>query len=656
VRRDSTRGAALHAAFCASLAACAGLAFWLPALRATHGDWPAPLDDVFIHFDFARSAARGHPFSWIAGQGYSSGETSPLYAFVLSAGYAIGFRGYFLGVWAALVAVASVTVAMRSLREWTAPAPAWTAWVAAPMLVCVGVVDWSLYSGMEVALAVALLSRALVSAKRTQHAVPAARAGAQWALGLWGALLVWTRPEAAVIVAPLAVVAARAARSQSPWAALGRAGLPGALATVSVLGLNWVMTGDAQSAGARLKLLGNNPFYSDVDRARELVLNLFYFVWKSCADQLGASPRLAWLLPGLALCAVAERRSRDLAVAALSSCALYTLIVSFNGAARHQNFRYYAPALALLLFGATLGIAAIGRSRGRKAAPLLALIAVLSAASRAQSQVTFFTAASKNIHDQQVSIGAQLRVVTPEDAVILVGDAGAIPYFSHRRAIDALGLGGYFGLPLVVAAPHGEAATVELLQRLAPGDRPTHLALYPNWFPGITSAFGRELARVTIDDNVICGGPAKVIYSADFAALDGDRPPSGEVLDELDVADVISERAHAYVSAAPSGGWTTMSFHRGIFDAGRITPEGTSERFLLRRSQDETVLVMRTDDASNTATLIAGQARIALRAEPAGTGAWIELRARLPAGSDTVAIEATRGALRDFHVWVIAAR
>lgn len=99
-----------------------------------------------------------------------------------------------------------------------------------------------------------------------------------------------------------------------------------------------------------------------------------------------------------------------------------------------------------------------------------------------------------------------------------------------------------------------------------------------------------------------------------------------------------------------------MSFRRGVFDAGRITPEGARERFLLRRRPDDTVLVVRTDDASNTATLIAGEARIALRPEYAGSDAWIELRARLPAGTDSVAIEATRGALRDFHVWVIAAR
>ena len=52
------------------------------AQQDRYGDWSAPLDDVFIHFDFARSTARGYPFQWLDRQGYSSGGTSLLYPFV----------------------------------------------------------------------------------------------------------------------------------------------------------------------------------------------------------------------------------------------------------------------------------------------------------------------------------------------------------------------------------------------------------------------------------------------------------------------------------------------------------------------------------------------------------------------------------------------
>src|SRR5262245_61350563 len=95
------------------------------------GPWSAPLDDVFIHFDFARSTARGFPFQWVEGNGYSSGGTSLLYPFVLAAGYwgaGIwgGFRGLALMEGAAVVAsVATFGVILGTRRlAATHPVPA----------------------------------------------------------------------------------------------------------------------------------------------------------------------------------------------------------------------------------------------------------------------------------------------------------------------------------------------------------------------------------------------------------------------------------------------------------------------------------------------------------------------------------------------------
>src|SRR5438105_4470490 len=69
----------------------------------TGGEWSAPLDDVFIHFDYARATARGYPFQWSEGNGFSSGNTSLSYPFVLAFGYWVGFRGLLLMKWAAIV-------------------------------------------------------------------------------------------------------------------------------------------------------------------------------------------------------------------------------------------------------------------------------------------------------------------------------------------------------------------------------------------------------------------------------------------------------------------------------------------------------------------------------------------------------------------------
>ncbi len=662
---------ALHWGFAVSLTLVAAASFYAPALRATGGDWPAPLDDVFIHFDFARSIARGHPFEWIAGQGFSSGETSVLYPFVLAGGYALGFRGIALGAWAAVVATGSLVAMMRSLRTLVRPAPAWVAWAGAVPLVSVGVLDWSWFSGMEVALFGAALLALLVAAKRAREAPAITRRANEWRAGVWGAALVLLRPEAVVIVAPLAVIVARRARAQSALAAIGRVGGPGACASALVLVANLVLTGDAQSAGARLKLLSANPYLGDVDRARELVTNLVYVKLKVLETFLTPSPRLWPLLPSLAIAALFAHRTRALAAACLSSAAAWTLLVSWNGAARFQNFRYYMPALALLLVASALGLAAVARARVRLVrlgGGAIFAAGVVLAALRVPLQVDFYRDASANIHDQQVEVGRRLTVLLPAGGRVLVGDAGAIPYVSDRGAIDALGLGGYRRMPFVEAATHGEAAMLELIERLDPSERPAILALYPNWFPRTTALFGTEVDRVTLAHNVICGGPTKGIYAADWSPLDR-ADEAVEAGDSIDVGDVVSERAHAYASPAPDGGWAIADVRRTarrarLFDAGRIIPDGRCERFtLVRDVAAPATLTVRTDaSARGEVTLLRRDPRgattdpselVTSAGDDASGDAWLEARATLRGGAargDVVSLCARGVPLRDFHV------
>jgi hypothetical protein len=647
------------------LACGVGALFWGPAARAAHGYFPAPLDDVYIHFDFARALGQGHPFEWIPGQGYSSGETSPLYAVLLAVGWALGFRGHLLGVWAAVVAVLGVASLLRSIRELVRPCPAWLGWLIALVPLSIGVVDWALFSGMEVAAFVAVLGRALVALARTRaaRAFPS-RDVAQWHLGAWGAALVLLRPEAAVIVAVFAVVAARGAGSRSGLAAVVRASLPGAVATLAVLGANLLATGDARSAGAQLKLLSSNPYLSDDERARVFVENLVTFWMKVVRGELAIVPALVFVMPGLSVVALLRRPHRAVASACLVSALGWMLLVSWNGNAPHHNFRYYVPALVLVAIAAALGVASVvgTASVKRHVAGGLLTVCVLSiAASKIAGQVRHFRSAAANIRDQQIEVGERVARL-PANAKILLGDAGAIPYVSGRAAIDALGLGGYGGLPFARAAVHGEAATVELIERLPPSERPTHFALYPNWFSSLTSRFGVEIDRVTIENNVICGGPTKAIYRADWSALDADggKARSVEVIDELDVGDVISEGEHAYAPPLPHGGWSTLdvlsdSSGRRRFDGGRTIPIGTTETFTAKNgTHGPALLRLRIDASARAITVRVGSTTRDLVLEPARGGEWRTATATLPPidAGDAITLEARDGEYRDYHVWI----
>ncbi len=632
-----------------------GAAFWVPASDVARGFFPAPLDDVYIHFDFARSLGSGHPFEWIPGQGYSSGETSPLYAIVLAIGWLVGFRGRLLGIWAAIVAILSIASLVRSTRKLVAPCPWWIAGGAALVPLAFGVVDWALVSGMEVALFVAALARTLLALDRTTSKATGGptREALQWRLGLWGAVIVLLRPEAAILVALHATIAARASGTRSAFLALSRSAIPGAFATLLVLGVNELATGDPRSAGALLKLFSSQPFLSDVDRARAFVENLVTFWMKVIRGELAFTPRLLFILPFLALGALFTRR--PVAVAAILGALAWTLLVSWNGNAPHHNFRYYAPALVLLAIGAAITIGAIARRK--KLASLALLGAALGVALPTMpAQIRHFRSAAKNIRDQHVEVGARIARL-PEGTRVLLGDAGAIPYVSERPAIDALGLGGYRRMPFVRAALHGEVATVELIERLPPEERPTHLALYPNWFRILTDRFGHEVDRVTITNNIICGGPTKAIYRADWSALEREHVVESGTVDEIDVADVVSEEEHGYVAPLPHGGWTTFEIledRSGAkrFDGGRIVPHGATESFLVRAT-GPLRLRMRVDDSARKIVVRTDRGEQELLLDPVRPGTWREATATIDLGTASrITLEARDGAYKDYHVWI----
>src|SRR5262245_8144121 len=66
-----------------------------------------PLDDVYIHFQYARALAEGHPFQYNPGQPATSGATSLLYPVLLAAGYLVGFQGERLAWWAVGIGILS---------------------------------------------------------------------------------------------------------------------------------------------------------------------------------------------------------------------------------------------------------------------------------------------------------------------------------------------------------------------------------------------------------------------------------------------------------------------------------------------------------------------------------------------------------------------
>jgi hypothetical protein len=583
---------------------------WHHGTRA-FGPWSAPLDDVFIHFDFARSAAQGHPFEWVPGNGYSSGSTSLLYPFVLAAGYAVGFQGLDLMLWAAIVACVSVFGLLLGLRRAFDRLPVWTTYLLPLALLGVGALSWSLFSGMEIAFFLLLWLGAFLAwngllehARSEPWAALVKRAA--W-LGAVGAALVATRPEAAVLVAIFALSGAQALKARGIKPAL--AGLllvaaPGALVVAGTALANFLLTGETAAAGAIAKLELYHPFLTATEKLERWWFYFTYQILRLTQEHLESIPIIGWLVWLYALAALFFEETRR-AAACLWACALgWTMTVALNGQVRWQNERYSMPALTWVLTAAALGTGVVlvrGLYKPRDprviALATLATVAlplfVWQAEPNFRFQAWYFGRGARNIYDQHVTLGRVLRQSPEHEATVLLGDAGAIPYVSEGHALDVIGLGGYKHLPFARATRAHVGSAIELIEHLAPAERPSLLAIYPSWWDELPLWFGSRLFEIPARGNVICGAPSVVVYRASWEALRGsDRPfrmPAGaSVTAEFDWADVTSEARAHYARDPALAGRVALKVlpdprdaTRDVFDAGRNSPEGTRESFVL---------------------------------------------------------------------------
>lgn len=648
-------------------------------------DWSAPLDDVFIHFDFARAAARGHPLEWSEGNGYSSGGTSLSYPFVLALGYWVGFRQLNLMVWAAIVAMTSTFTLLLCARRLFRDLPTWSSWLAPPAVLCIGVLSWSLWSGMELAWFLVLWGLCFVAWDDLLRGEPGAMRhrptmAAALRLGLTCLMLVATRPEAATTVAIFALSAAigvaRATRlGRGVWTLL-LVGAPGALVVIGQAIANRAYTGEFAAAGALVKFEFYHPYMPRAEawaKWREFVEYQVFRITDYHLSDAKPFGWIPWLLAGVSL---VSSRTRRVAWLLAAQATAWVLVVAFNGQVRWQNERYSMPALAWLMLAAALGAGALLSRRwalGRRglALRLSAACAVLGTlglfavhhAPCFEGQRWFFGRASRNIRDQHVRTGRRLRrEPTLATRRVGVGDAGAIPYAADLPAFDLIGLGGFHGLPVARASRLGTGPLLELIERLGPAERPDLLAIYPGWWGDLPYWFATRVASQPVFGNVICGGPAKVMFRPDWRAFEGSSSPSTnrEVVDEIDFADWQNERAHAFRPPYEPGVETKILPHpreprRDLFDAGRTLPVGSTWTLTTRSSGVAETLLLRVAPIHKATLLISvdGAAVGEIAVEP-GAG-WSEPALPLPAatgGTRALGISARDAETVLFHAWI----
>ena len=264
-----------------------GIAFVyiLTMLDAAAGRPVAPLDDAYIHFQYARQMALGQPWQYNTGDPISTGTTSLLYPFLLAAAFRLGFTGDAI-VWPALLLgsaslVLSTILIYRityllsddrvgdsntALRQGIALA-------TALLFLLTGAIPWAYLNGMETGLFTLMILVALhgfVSKQTRQFAAFLVLASLLRPEGLFLTAVAW------LIVFGQFLLAKPAAIRQLKIVTLALA-----FSTIPYF-VNIVLTGTPAATGAQAKSwLGNVPFVPT-----ELLYNMgrmLYFILERMA-------------------------------------------------------------------------------------------------------------------------------------------------------------------------------------------------------------------------------------------------------------------------------------------------------------------------------------------------------------------------------------
>jgi hypothetical protein len=549
------------AALPVAVATIALAAYVLHAVLEKCGHPAVPLDDAFIHFQYAKRLSGGHFFSYVEGEGYTSGATSLLWPALLAPFYALGFRDLSI-VWVAWFFgfLALSALAIEAYRLAAPLAGHGAAIGAAAMVLCFGGYVWCAASGMEVvplawALAFAL-RRCIEWCEASADDRSAVQGRVLLAIAFLAPLL---RPEgmiASFLVFGTLALAASQRRTERRLATLALAG------PLVVPAINLFFTGRAESSTVVVKWLPGNPYYghgsaflaSFGDNVRTLFVSILDGrEWGALFIPAGARPIALAALAAIPAMGILRRRAlRSVLVLAM---ALAMLVTCTYATFLWNRLRYLWP----FAFAWFVGLACLARSVGelfawirprfRVLTPLLSGALAGSLATHLGWTTDDLASSASAIDRQQVALGRWAADQLGPDARIGVNDVGAISYFGGRKTFDIVGLTTPSEAPYWVAGAGSRFEHYEQLARLHPGRLPTHFIVYPHWM-ACDAVLGEELHAETVVDQTILGGTTMTAYVARYGLLgSGNRPmsvPSAELFDELDVADLESEGAHRY--------------------------------------------------------------------------------------------------------------
>ncbi|MEX2117715.1 MAG: tetratricopeptide repeat protein [Bacteroidota bacterium] len=514
-----------------------------------------PLDDPWIHLQFAENLAEHGAFSYYKDELVTSGSTAPFYTLLLAAGLLVTDNemvlSYVIGVLMFLVAIfLFLRTAEHSFRG-----RSWLAFGGVFLLAMEPRLHWAALSGMETTLFVALLLAVFHSYTGRKPV----------ALGISAGLLLWTRPEAVILfgalIADLAFKAFFANRTEKrgfdEYSWLVKSAVIVLLLGAGYALFNFVLSGSLlpNTYAAKLK------YYSGT--GRNFPVEVFRYLTDGHLILLAPFCGVGMVLTIFQL----ARGKHSVGIIPLLFVIGMFLAYWIKLPYMYQNGRYLMPVLPFYLFLGlvgidwliTKGIGFLKFSVKEKLIPriglaLLGIIAIQFGYGTWKERSSY-QESCKYISDRQVKTAHWIREHLPETAVIATHDVGAIAYYSQRKIVDMVGLITPEMIPRI--------GNLELLKGFLREQHVTHLALLRNWFevvnvnplfqtneltPEIMEVFAFEPDRTHFTTSQV----AWLTSTGWYYLARGDVRQGGPLVEKAVQLDSLSSRAHHHFGWALS--------------------------------------------------------------------------------------------------------
>jgi tetratricopeptide (TPR) repeat protein len=437
-----------------------------------------PLDDPWIHLQFAKNLNAYGTFSYYKDEMVTAGSTAPFYTFLLAAGFFITknefILSYSLGI---IFLIGSALIFYRIVKSNLNESKLFGL-AGAFLLLFEPRLQWASLSGMETTLAIFLLILTAYAYQNKSSVL----------LGIAAGLLIWVRPEALIFIGCIILdlvynqfIVPKEVNKKEIRQGGNNKWFLSSMIIFGILiffyfGFNLILSGNLfpNTLAAKIKYYSGskidywNPLIKYLAGGHFLVLSLFVVI-----GSLGVFKNIF------------SRRADP-------NFLFFTWIVGLTVAFSiylpklYQNGRYIIPVIPFIILISLRGMdmsfrllkeyiikrqnATIYRSIALSFLVVISVQFVLASIDGIKE----YSDTCRYINDRQVTTAKWLNANLPKDAVIATHDIGAIGFYSERRIVDMVGLVSPDMIPSI--------GSFDALENFLNEKKVTHLVVLRNWF------------------------------------------------------------------------------------------------------------------------------------------------------------------------------